>query len=114
MATIYHLKVGSKPFAPTDDDLKEAIVEFEKPIPVFSVPVTVAEIHASGLLPEKMLLHAGAPLKEGAADKLRALFESALDRARSGKYAVVATAYQVSVSFVSEPRDDEYAPPLEL
>lgn len=109
---LYHLEVGDTKREPTGGDLKEAVKEFGKPMPAFTIPVKINEIFYDFAFGgnQRLVLHIGCKEWEPTVeerDEIRAKFEEALLQPL-GTPAVVATRFGVRVTLLD---DYYYTPP---
>jgi len=97
---IYHIQVGDKKFTPTGEDLQKVVLEFQKDIPVFDVPIKITEIHLGPADTERLLIQINTATwspTDVEKEELRQMFKAALQDPNGG---VVSTRYDVTVTTV--------------
>lgn len=99
MTTIYHLVVGDADFIPTDEQLKEIIEEFQKPLPAFGVPVA---IYVISIMPnqERLVLNVGDPDWHPKQDELDQLVIRFQEAVLAPNDSIVATRSGVTAAVI--------------
>jgi hypothetical protein len=104
---IVHIQVGNKDFIPTIEDLQKVVEEFQKDVPVMTMPVKVNTLMMGDSLSkfglhetERLMIQAGGPNWSPTKDEIDALREQFRQAQSDENGAVVATRYEVKVVIV--------------
>lgn len=100
MTVVYHLTVGDADFTPTPEQLMEIVMEFQKPLPGFAVPVQVTELHLDLVGEQRLMFTAGSPEWDPTEKEIENLKSLFLNASLDPNGGVVATRLGVKASVI--------------